>query len=264
MELLLAFLAGLLIGSFLNVCIYRLPRDLSVAKPARSFCPGCETTIAWFDNIPLLSYVLLRGRSRCCKQRIPIRYPIVELATGVLFAFCVWNYGMTMEALKFAIFSAIMVDLIATDFEERILPDEFTLGGAVVGLVLAWFVPVGDDVVSLILSLEDIQVSPQVLSLSEAAFAGLFCCGLLWFVAWAFEKIRHKEGMGMGDMKMMLLIGAFLGLRASLFAFFLSSLVGSVVGILFIWLAKKEAGSYELPFGSFLGAMSLVVALWLR
>ncbi len=264
MELLLAFLAGLLIGSFLNVCIYRLPRDLSVAKPARSFCPGCETTIAWYDNIPLVSYALLGGKSRCCQQRIPTRYPLVECVTGVFFALSVWMFGVTLEALKYAIFSAIMIDLMFTDFEERILPDEFTLGGAVVGLVLAWFVPLSDDILALILSLEDITVSPQLLSVSEAAFAGLFCGGLLWFVAWAFEKIRHKEGMGMGDMKMMLVMGAFLGLRETLFTFFLASLVGSVVGILFIWLAKKEAGSYELPFGSFLGAMSLVTAFWLR
>ena len=264
MEIVFAFLAGLLIGSFLNVCIYRLPRDLSVAKPARSFCPGCETMIAWYDNIPLVSFALLGGKSRCCKQQIPWRYPMVELATGVFFALSVAMFGVTLVALKYALFAAIMIDLTATDFEERILPDEFTLGGTVLGLVLAWFVPLADGVMSMLLVLQGIEASPQVLSLIEAGFAGVFCAGMLWAVAWIFEKVRHKEGMGMGDIKMMLLIGSFLGLESSLFTFFVASLVGSVAGVLFIWLAKKEAATYELPFGSFLGAVAIGVAFWMR
>src|SRR5271165_6210147 len=125
----LAFLFGLLIGSFLNVCVFRLPRDLSVLNPARSFCPGCERTIAWFDNIPLVSYALLRGRCRYCKEWIPLRYPLVELATGAAFAVCAAKFGLTAVGVKYAVFAAILIDLIATDIEERILPDEFTLGG---------------------------------------------------------------------------------------------------------------------------------------
>ena len=138
---LLAFVAGLLIGSFLNVCIFRLPRDLSVVTPARSFCPECEKTIAWYDNIPVISYLLLGGRCRHCKARIPVRYLLVEIATGAAFALCVASLGLTLPALKYAIYSAIMIALIASDFEERILPDEFTLGGTVVGLAFAPFVP---------------------------------------------------------------------------------------------------------------------------
>src|SRR5215469_9245181 len=126
-ETMLAFLAGLLIGSFLNVCIYRMPRDLSVVRP-RSFCPNCEKMIAWYDNVPVASYVMLGGECRYCKERIPLRYPLVELATAA--------------AVKFAVFSAILIALIASDFEERILPDEFTLGGTAIGLVLAPFVPI--------------------------------------------------------------------------------------------------------------------------
>jgi leader peptidase (prepilin peptidase)/N-methyltransferase len=140
LEAALAFLAGLLIGSFLNVCVYRLPRDLSVVHP-RSHCPACDKLIVWYDNIPLVSYVVLKGRCRHCGDRIPLRYPIVELATGVAFALCVSKLGLSLAALKFSVFSAIMIALIATDIEERILPDEFTLGGTLVGLVLAWFVP---------------------------------------------------------------------------------------------------------------------------
>src|ERR1700681_4439229 len=122
---LLAFLAGLLIGSFLNVCVYRLPRDLSVVSPARSFCPCCEKTIAWYDNIPVISYLVLGGRCRQCRERISLRYPIVELATGAAFALCVAALGLTLPALKYSLYSAIMIMLIACDLEERILPDEF-------------------------------------------------------------------------------------------------------------------------------------------
>lgn len=265
MEIALAVLAGLLIGSFLNVCIFRLPRDLSVVSPARSFCPGCETMIAWYDNIPLLSFALLGGRARCCKERIPIRYPIVELATAVAFGVAVWLFGVTLMGLKMCLFAAIMIDLVATDFEERILPDEFTLGGTLLGLVLSWFVLLEVDVASLVFFLMGLSTpSAQVFSLAESALGAAIGSGMLWFVAWSYEKIRHREGMGLGDVKMMALIGAFLGLRPALFTFFLASVVGSVLGMLFIWLARKEAQSYELPFGSFLGATALVVAFWLR
>ena len=138
---LLAFAAGLLIGSFLNVCIFRLPRDLSVASPARSFCPECETTIAWYDNIPVVSYLVLGARCRHCKAHIPVRYLLVEIATAAAFALCVSKLGLSVAALKYCIYSAIMIALIASDIEERILPDEFTLGGTVVGLAFAPFVP---------------------------------------------------------------------------------------------------------------------------
>ena len=124
--------------------------------------------------------------------------------------------------------------------------------------------PLADGVMSMLLQLQGVEASPQMLSLVEAGFAGVFCAGMLWAVAWIFEKVRHKEGMGMGDIKMMLLIGSFLGLESSLFTFFVASLVGSVAGVLFIWLAKKEAATYELPFGSFLGAVAIAVAFWMR
>src|ERR1700683_1987218 len=135
----LAFLAGLLIGSFLNVCVYRLPRDLSVVRP-RSFCPQCDKMIAWYDNIPLVSYILLRARCRHCGARIPLRYPLVELATALAFAVCCAALGPSVAAAKYSIFSAILITLIASDMEERILPDEFTLGGTVIGLAFSPFV----------------------------------------------------------------------------------------------------------------------------
>src|ERR1700732_1873944 len=140
LEAILAALAGLLIGSFLNVCIYRLPRDLSVVAP-RSFCPECDKPIAWCDNVPLLSYLLLGGRCRNCKERIPWRYPAVELLTGASFFCAVWMLGPTATAMKFCLFSAIAITLVFSDLEERILPDEFTLGGAVAGVIMAVVVP---------------------------------------------------------------------------------------------------------------------------
>jgi leader peptidase (prepilin peptidase) / N-methyltransferase len=262
-ELVLAFLAGLLVGSFLNVCIYRLPRDLSVASPARSFCPGCERMIAWYDNVPLLSYALLGGKCRHCRATIPLRYPVVEFVTAILFAVVVAKFGVTLAGLKMALFCAIMVDLVATDFEERILPDEFTLGGAVLGLVLAWLVPIELDIASLVFFFSGMQVpSLQVGSLVEAMLGALIGSGLLLGIAKLYEKIRQQEGMGLGDVKMMLTIGAFLGLRPALLIFFIASLVGSVSGLLFIWLAGKDR-NYELPLGSYLGAVAIAVALWL-
>src|SRR5258706_7775637 len=176
METALAFLAGLLIGSFLNVCIYRLPRDLSVVKP-RSFCPGCEKMIAWYDNIPLLSFLILGGRCRHCRERIPIRYPIVELATAGAFALCVAALGPTLAALKFSIFSAILITLIASDFEERILPDEFTLGGMVIGIALAAFVPLGPEFAYLLLPA---SAGPAWRSVGESVFGAAFASGSIW------------------------------------------------------------------------------------
>ncbi len=150
-EVVFAFLFGLLIGSFLNVCIYRMPRDLSVVRP-RSFCPACERQISWYDNFPILSFVLLRGRCRHCQESIPIRYPLVELATALLFSWAVFAMGVSAEAGKVCVFGAILIALVVTDLEERILPDEFTIGGIIVGLLFAWFAPLNVALSRLFLS----------------------------------------------------------------------------------------------------------------
>ncbi len=261
-DVLVAVLAGLLIGSFLNVCIFRLPRDLSVVRP-RSFCPGCEKMIVWYDNIPLVSYLLLGGRCRHCKERIPLRYPVVEIATAAAFGICVAALGPTLPAVKFCIFSAILITLIASDKEERILPDEFTLGGTVIGLVLAAFVPMDrpDD-----LAFSSFFV-PATLgwrwrSLVESAIGAGVASGMIWFVGWAYEKVRHREGLGFGDVKMIAMIGAFLGLRGALLTLIAASLFGSIGGLAFIFIAGKDASTYELPFGSFLGLAALAVAMF--
>jgi leader peptidase (prepilin peptidase)/N-methyltransferase len=257
-DALIAFFAGLLIGSFLNVCIYRLPRDLSVVRP-RSFCPSCERTIAWYDNVPVLSFVLLRGRCRHCREPIPLRYPIVELATAVVFSWAVYDFGLTLAALKVCIFAAILITLIPADLEERILPDEFTLGGVAAGLALAWFVPLS-PVLSLMFA-SNIG-DPRVLSVIEAAIGAGVSAGALWLVAKVYEVVRKREGMGFGDIKMVAMIGAFLGLQGALLTLVAGSLVGGVGGLIYIALTGKSASSYQLPFGSFLGLSALAMALF--
>jgi len=251
----LAALAGLLIGSFLNVCIYRLPRDLSVVKP-RSFCPECEHTIHWYDNIPLLSFLLLRGRCRRCGARIPMRYPLVEFLTAASF-FCAFSFlGVTLAAVKFSIFAAILITLVFSDLEERILPDEFTIGGAVLGVIFAFFVHLDYGIIGLLLS--SIHNSSWI-SVAESAFSALLCAGALWLVGLLYEKVRHREGLGLGDVKMVAMIGAFLGLQAALLTLIAGSLLGAVAGLAYIWFTGKDASTYELPFGTFLGTSALIV-----
>ena len=258
LEALLAGLFGLLIGSFLNVCIHRMPRDLSVVSP-RSACPYCEKWIAWYDNIPVVSFFILMGRCRHCKERISWRYAAVELFTGVLFFVGVMKFGVTLLALKFCIFAAIQIDLIFTDFEERILPDEFTKGGTVAGVVLAAFIPMSPGLMAMLLPMDWNHV---VVSVIEATVGALFTAGILWGFGAIYEKIRHREGLGLGDVKMVMMIGAFFGIQGTLLTLIVGSVLGSVVGLTYILVKREDAATYELPFGSFLGIAALGVALW--
>ncbi|MDQ6708317.1 MAG: prepilin peptidase [Acidobacteriota bacterium] len=256
----LGLLAGLLIGSFLNVCIHRWPRDLSVVRP-RSRCPDCEKPIAWYDNIPVLSYLALRARCRHCGTRISVRYPLVELLTGLLFAYFAWHLGLTLIAAKYCVLTAILVALVFSDIEERILPDEFTLGGIAIGLVFAFFVPVPDVVAHAIFSLSDISLGNRALSMAEAALGVVLPAGSLWLGGFLFEKLRHKEGLGLGDVKMMAMVGAFLGIRGALLTLIAGSVLGSVIGLIYIKATRQDASTYQLPFGTFLGIAALGVAL---
>jgi leader peptidase (prepilin peptidase) / N-methyltransferase len=262
LEAVLAGLFGLLIGSFLNVCIYRFPRDLSVVRP-RSFCPECEMTIAWYDNVPLLSYALLKGKCRNCSAPILARYPLVEASTGFLFFSFIGALGVSWVAFKFCLLSALLVGMIFADFEERILPDEFTIGGILAGLALSWVIPVvqfSDNIAAMLASIARIPLHGNAASFVEAIFGAAIPSGFLWIVGETFQKVRHKEGLGFGDVKMIAAIGAFMGLQAALFTMIAGSAAGAVLGLIFIAVTKRDYSSYELPFGSFLGIAAIVAA----
>ncbi len=259
-EALLAGLFGLLIGSFLNVCIHRWPRDLSVVRP-RSRCPSCDEPIAWYDNIPLLSWLALRGHCRRCRAPIHWRYPLVELLTALSFAYFVFQLGTTLNAARYCVFAAILIALIFSDLETLLLPDELTLGGLGIGLLFSFFAPVPDSTFHVISGLFGYHPAAPVGSFGEAALGAFVPAAAIWLGGWLFEKLRHKEGLGFGDVKMLAMIGAFLGIRGALLTVILGSLLGSVVGLAFIKLTGKDAATYQLPFGTFLGAAAFVTAI---
>jgi leader peptidase (prepilin peptidase)/N-methyltransferase len=259
-EAALAGLAGLLIGSFLNVCIYRWPRDLSVVRP-RSFCPECEKSIAWYDNIPLVSFLLLRRRCRHCGKPIPLRYPAVEAITAVIFFSLVAALGPTPQAFKSCLLAALLIGMLFADLEQRILPDEFTIGGIVAGLALSWFIPVQDGTAQMLSWFAHMPLQGQPLSLAESAIGAFLPSGFLWLTGEIFFRIKKKEGLGFGDVKMIAAVGAFLGLRGALMTLIIGTSMGSVLGLIFILATKKDRSSYELPLGTFLGIAGLGVIL---
>jgi leader peptidase (prepilin peptidase) / N-methyltransferase len=260
-EATLALLFGLLIGSFLNVCIHRWPRGRSVVRP-RSHCVRCRKTIAWYDNIPVVSYLVLGGKCRHCGRHISARYPTVELLTGLVFFYFVFRLGPTLAAVKLCIFASIIIALVFSDLEKRLLPDELTLGGALIGLAFASFVPLQDESSAGLLWLMGLNLEGWVLSLCQAALGAAVPAFFLWGGGWLYLKLRHREGLGFGDVKLMVTIGAFLGLQATLLTLLTGSIAGSVISLLYIWIAKKDASTYQLPFGSFLGAAAVAVAMW--
>lgn len=255
---LIAGLFGLLFGSFLNVCIYRSQNDLSVMRPARSFCPDCRHPIAWYDNIPVLSYLLLRGRCRHCAQTIPLRYPVVELSTAMLFALIVKLHGFSLPALKWCVLAGLLTVLLWTDLESRVLPDEFTLGGTLVGLVFAAFVPPPDSLLTGLMP----GIPLRIEWLFAAGAAALILTLPLLLVGWLYQLLRGATGIGLGDIKLLALMGVFLGLEGGVKALLIGSVTGSVAGLLYIRLRRLDARSYWLPFGSFL-CLGALIAIFL-
>ena len=253
-----AFLFGLVVGSFLNVCILRIPENKSIVLPASS-CPKCGKAIAAYDNIPVLSWLVLGGKCRNCKTKISPMYPAVELLTGLLFLACYFVFGLTVDALKWATFSALLVVLTITDLRERILPDSVNLFGVIAGLLFSFFTKPTDGTALWIANRWFDFPPPQAaLSFADAVMGALVGSGLLWAVAEGYFRLRGREGMGLGDVKMMAAVGVFLGLKRTLMTVLAGSLLGSVIGIVLISLSKKDR-NYELPFGTFLGAGALLV-----
>jgi leader peptidase (prepilin peptidase)/N-methyltransferase len=234
----IAALVGLLIGSFANVVAHRLPRDLSIVSPP-SHCPSCGARIAAHDNIPVVSWILLGGRCRACKTRISARYPALELASGVLWCLAYWRAPSWGDFLSGALLCSAGLALLAIDAEFQILPDAITLPGIAVGVALAFFstrrTPLG------------------------AALGAAIGAGGLYLLAFVYEKISKQEGMGLGDVKMLGMIGAFLGPAGVLLTVLLASLSGSLVGVALI-LARGGSGKTRLPFGVFLALGSM--AAW--
>jgi len=238
MTLLTAALFGLVIGSFLNVCIYRLPRDQSIVWPA-SRCTSCGREISWFENVPVLSYAILRGRCRTCGDRISLMYPLVEVVTAGVFVAVAAAFGLSWLLPIRLLFGCAMIVLLVIDLQHQILPNEITLPGIVVGLAASLIAdPVWRD----------------------ALIGALAGGGLLSLVAWGYERIRHQEGLGFGDVKMLAMIGAFLGWKLMLLTLVGASLLGSLTaGVLM--LAGRADWQSKLPLGTFLAIAAVPVSL---
>lgn len=255
------FLFGLLIGSFLNVCIIRIPARKSIVMPA-SACPKCGAPIRPYDNVPVLSWLWLGGKCRACKAKISGMYPLVELLTGLLLLGCYLAFGLTTEALKWAIFSGLVIVLVFTDLRERILPDAVNYTGFALGLALSFATRPTDGTALWVANrMFDFPPPAPVISFVDALLGAALGSGLLWLVSEAYFRLRGREGMGMGDVKMMLLVGAFLGAKRTLLTIFAGSLLGSILGLAFM-AARRKDSNYELPFGTFLGMAALLVVFF--
>ncbi len=229
---------GLAVGSFLNVCIHRVPRQASIVKPA-SFCPTCGYVLQWYDNIPVVSYVLLRGRCRQCKTSISIRYPTIEVVTMVIFVLHYVTFGLDIILVPRLLFACVLIVLFAIDLEHHLLPNVITLPGIVVGLAFSAMVPPG---------------------FRDALIGTVVGGGVLWLIGEAYYRYSGQEGMGGGDVKMLAMIGAFLGWKLVVLTLVLSSILGSIVGLLV--LAIRRGGlKYALPYGTFLSLAALTASL---
>jgi leader peptidase (prepilin peptidase)/N-methyltransferase len=278
------FLFGIVIGSFLNVCITRIPEEVSIVSPG-SRCPRCSTPIKPYDNVPVFAWLWLRGKCRACGAPISAMYPLVELATGLLFVGCFLQFGITQATVKWLFFICLIIILTVTDLRVRLLPDVITWPGFAAGIVLSAFVPPNDGVAFLLCLRLFHQLPPErVLGVLEALLGAAFGSLLLWGAAALYKLVRGREGMGLGDVKMMAMVGAFLGVRNAFITILLGTLLGSVLGVAVIAimyaggtgrrLAERAnrrglgsanqirwliASRYHLPLGTFLGIAALIV-----
>ena len=233
-----AVLFGLIVGSFLNVCIYRLPRKQSVVWPA-SRCTSCGRGLAWFENVPVVSWLVLRGRCRGCGAPISPMYPIIEATTGALFGSVMYWYGPTPLALVRMLFGSAMIVLFVIDLQHRILPNVITVPGTVLGVILSLFLPPG---------------------IVSALIGVLIGGGLLYGIGEAYYRVRGVEGMGMGDVKMLAMIGAFLGWQLVLVTIIVASFGGAVLGALML-ATRRGTMQAALPFGTFLAVGAAFAAV---
>jgi leader peptidase (prepilin peptidase)/N-methyltransferase len=278
------FLFGLVIGSFLNVCITRIPEEISIVSPG-SRCPKCGTAIKPYDNVPVFAWLWLRGKCRACGAPISVMYPLVELATGLLFVAAFLEYGITQATVKWLFFTCLIIVLTITDLRVRLLPDLVTFPGLAAGLLFSAFVPPDDGLArSLSWRFLHQRLPLNAAGVLDGILGATFGSFLLWGLAVVYKAVRKREGMGMGDVKMMAMVGAFVGLRGTFWTILLGSLLGSVIGVSVVaalylggWrrgLAKRAsrrglgketalrwaiASQYQLPLGTFLGIGALAI-----
>jgi leader peptidase (prepilin peptidase)/N-methyltransferase len=220
---------GAIVGSFLNVCIYRLPRGTSIVWPA-SACPHCRRALSWYENVPVVSFLALRGACRTCRARIGVQYPIVEALTAVMFGLAWWYYGPSALLVSRLILGCALIVLFAIDLEHHLLPNAITIPGLIVGFAFSFVTEPG-----------------WVDSLIGIAVGG----GVLFAIAEAYYRVRKEEGLGMGDVKMLAMVGAVLGWKLTLHTLMMASLSGTIIGMILI-ITKRGGMKYALPFGTFL------------
>lgn len=250
------FFFGAALGSFLNVCIARWPAELSVVHP-RSRCPRCETPIPWYDNVPIVSWLLLRARCRACRLPISVRYPAIELAVGVIWVLAVWAFGPGLTALRVGIAATILLGVVMTDLEHYVIPDGFTVTGFVVAMLMPLVAVFGGDAGPF--------VGPW-----EAFVGACTGAGLIAIVGWLGEVALGKEAMGQGDVTLMAMLGAMVGVERSILTVFLAAGLGAVVFLAVIapvaaMRAKRAGTEYALPlvpFGVFLAPAGMLALLW--
>ena len=229
------FLMGLCIGSFLNVCIYRLPESKSIVHP-RSMCPNCDTRIPFYDNIPLFSYLWLKGKCRRCKVKISMRYPMVELLGGLVALGTYLRFGLTIETLIYYVFIAALLVVTFIDLDHRIIPDVITLPGIPICFAASFALP--------------------AITYKDALLGILVGGGSLFLVAWVYTLLTKKEGMGGGDIKLLAMMGAIVGWQGVLFTIFVASLVGTLAGFA-VMLQSRKGMKLAVPFGPFLSIGSI-------
>lgn len=232
---------GAAIGSFLNVVIYRVPRGFLVALPSRSACRECKRKLAWFENIPVLSYLFLRAKCKVCGSAISARYPLVEVMTATLFLAVYEHKGLGLEAIYYWVFCSALVAITFIDLDFRIIPDVISLPLLVLGIAMSPFIP-------------SLGLKSSIIGAAAGGFG-------LWAMAWAYQKVTGREGMGFGDVKLLAMIGAFLGPQGALGSVLVSSIVGSIVGIVIIVIQRKNL-KLALPYGPFLAVGALVCLFW--
>jgi len=255
------FLFGLIVGSFLNVAIVRLPRGRSIVSPP-SHCPQCKTRIKFYDNIPLISFLILRGKCRNCGEPISWRYPLVELMNGLFYAWIVNEFWIGGEAFLLMVFCSSLIVITFIDIDFQIIPDSITLPGILVGVSIApFFMSSLTDPLPFNIDRVLPHIWPHVKSFLNSVI-GMACGALpLLSIGWVWEKLRHVEAMGGGDVKMMGMVGSFVGWKGALLTIMLGALVGSLVGLTLIIL-KRRTADRVIPFGPFLALGAVATALY--